>query len=150
MKKTLLFVFAVFVFASTSFQAAAQQPMNTSPPKVLAVFREDVKASRNGAHEKLEAGYVAALRKANWPVYGIALTPVAGPNDAWFTTGYDSFEAWENDRRASDKNAELSREFERLDALDAEFRTNQRSFVALLREDLSYHPNIDLAHVHYF
>jgi hypothetical protein len=150
MKKSLLFTLAVFVLASTAHQAAGQQPTNTSPPKVLSVFREEVKASKNGAHEKLEAGYVAALRKANWPVYGITLTPVAGPNDAWFTTGYDSFEAWEKDRQATDKNAELGREFERLDNLDAEFRTNQRSFVAVLRDDMSYHPNVDLAQVRYF
>src|SRR6266852_5741001 len=150
MRKNLLLVFAVCVFVSTGFQAAAQQPTNTPPPKVLSIFREDVKASKGAAHEKLEAGYVAALRKANWSVFSIALTPIAGPSDAWFLTGYDSFEAWEKDRQATDKNAELSREFERLDALDAEFRTNQRTFVAVLREDVSYHPNVDLAQVRYF
>src|SRR5713226_7217820 len=150
MKKSLLFAFAVCVFISAPLQAAGQQPTNTPPPKVLSIFREDVKASRTSAHEKLEAGYVAALRKANWPVYGIALTPVAGPSDAWFMTGYDSFEAWEKGRQATDKNAELSREFERLDSLDAEFRTNHRGFVAVLRDDLIYHPNVDLAQVRYF
>jgi len=150
MKKSLLCTLAVFVFATTAHQAAGQQPTNTAPPKVLSIFREEVKASKNGAHEKLEAGYVAALRKANWPVPSIALTPVAGPNDAWFISAYDSFEAWEKDRQATDKNAELSREFERLDNLDAEFRTNQRSFVAVLRDDVSYHPNVDLAQVRYF
>jgi hypothetical protein len=148
MKKSLLF--AVCVFALTAIPAAAQPPTNSPPPKVLSIFREDVKASRSGAHEKLEAGYVAAQRKANWPVYSIAITSVAGPNDAWFMTGYDSFEAMEKDRKALDKNAELSREFERLDALDAEFRTNQRGIVAVFREDLSYHPTIDLAQVRYF
>src|SRR5262249_26332939 len=150
MKKGLLFIFALGVFVSTALQAAAQPPTNSPPPKVLSIFREDVKASRTGAHEKVEAGYVAALRKANWPVFSIALTPVAGPNDAWFINAYDSFEAMEKDRRAIDKNAELSREFERLDALDAEFRTNQRGFVAFFREDLSYHPTIDLAQIRYF
>ncbi|HEY3138823.1 MAG TPA: hypothetical protein VGL29_22565 [Blastocatellia bacterium] len=150
MKKGLLFIFALGAFVSTAIQAAAQPPTNSPPPKVLSIFREDVKASRTGAHEKLEGGYVAALRKANWPVFSIALTPVAGPNDAWFINAYDSFEAMEKDRHAIDKNAELSREFERLDALDAEFRTNQRGFVAFHREDLSYHPTIDLAQIRYF
>src|SRR5438128_6871904 len=150
MKKCSLLAFAICVFVSTALQAGAQPPTNTPPPKVLSVFREDVKASRTGAHEKLEGGYVAALRKANWPVFSIALTPVAGPNDAWFMNAYDSFEAMEKDRAAMDKNAELSREFERLDALDAEFRTNQRGFVAVFREDLSYRPTIDLAQIRYF
>jgi hypothetical protein len=150
MKKSLFFLLAISLLVSTALDVAAQQPTNTQPPKVLRIFREDVKASRNDAHAELEAGYVRALQKANWPVYGLGMTSMAGPNDAWFLTGYPSFEAMENDDRNIEKNPELVKEFARLDAADAEFRTNQRGILALLREDLSYNAATDLAQVRYF
>ena len=150
MRKTFLFLFAMGVILSSALQSAAQTAQPNSPPRVLSIFREDVKASRNGAHEQLEAGYVKALQKANWPTMSLAITCIAGPNDAWFITGYESFAAMEKDRMAMDKNAELMSEFERLDAADAEFRTGQRGIIASLREDLSFNNPVNLPQMRYF
>jgi len=133
----------------TALEVSAQSPPN-SPPKVLSIFREDVKASRVGAHADLETGYVRAMQKAGWPTYSLAVAAIAGANDAWFITGFESFAAMEKDRMAMDKNTDLTKEFDRLDALDAEFRTNQRGIIAVLDEELSYNPNVNIPQMRYF
>jgi hypothetical protein len=152
MKKNLITLFATCLFLAFASQAAAQTSPQTppGPPNVLFIFREDVKAARVGAHQKLEAGYVRALQKANWPTYSLAITSVSGPNDAWFITAYESYAAMEKDRMAMDKNAALMSEFERLDAADAEFRTNQRGIIATYRPNLSHSAPINIAQMRYF
>lgn len=152
MKKNLITLFAMCLFLALASQATAQTRSQApqGPPNVLYIFREDVKAARNGAHEKLEAGYVRALQKANWPTYSLALTPVSGPNDAWFISTYESYAAMEKDHMAMEKNAELTSEFSRLDAADAEFRTNQRGIIATYRPGISHSVPIDIAQMRYF
>ena len=148
MKKASILLFAIGLLVALVPQALAQNP--PSPPRVLSIFREEVKPGRGAAHERLEAGYVAALRKAKWNTYSLAMTAVSGTGDAWFMTGYPSLEAMETDRHNQVKNAVLSGEFDRLDELDTQFRTGQRMMIARLREDLSYQMNIDVPHMRYF
>ena len=148
MRKRGMILFAICMLAALAPQAIAQTP--PSPPKVLTIFREDVKPGRGAAHEKLEASYSAALRKAKWPVYSLAMSSLSGAGDAWFLSGYPSLEAVEADHHNLAKNAALSDEFDRLDEQDAQFRTNQRMTITRLREDLSYQQNIDMAHMRYF
>ena len=95
MRKSFLFVFAFCLLASAAVEARAQA---SSPPKVLSIFREEIKAGRGSAHARVEAGYVRALQKAKWPVYSLAMTPAAGGTDVWFISIYDSFAALERDR----------------------------------------------------
>ena len=49
-----------------------------------------------------------------------------------------------------DKNAQLSADFERLDAMDADFRTGQRSLLCSLNETLSWGGNFDISQMRYF
>ena len=147
MKKTLLLVFAICLFVSTALEARAQAG---PPPKVLSIFREEIKAGRGGAHERLETGYVRALQKAKWPVYSLAMTASAGGTDAWYISIYESFAALEKDRENMNKNAQLSADFERLDGLDAEFRTGQRSILCSLNEELTIGGNFDVSQMRYF
>jgi len=48
MRKSLMILFATCLLAAFASQALAQTP---PPPKVLTIFREDVKAARGSAHE---------------------------------------------------------------------------------------------------
>ncbi len=146
MKKTLLSLFAICLFVSTALESRAQG----GPPKVLSIFREDIKAGRGAAHEIVESGYVQASQKAKWPVYYLAMTAEIGGSDAWFVTAYDSFAALAKDRADSRKNVQLTAEFDRLDAKDAEFRTGQRSMVCVLNEELSYGGPIEISQMRYF
>jgi hypothetical protein len=150
MKKTFLVVFAVCVFVSTAVQSSAQQPAPTGPPKVLSMFREDIKAGRGAAHENVETGYVRAMQRAKYPVYYLAMTAAFGGTDAWFVTAYDSFAELQKDRDNQNKNAQLTADTERMDALDAEFRTGQRSIVCVLNEELSYGGAIDISQMRFF
>lgn len=147
MKKTLLLLFAICLFVSTAFEARAQ---GASPPKVLSIFREEIKAGKGAAHENLETGYVQASHKAKWPVYYLAMTAEYGGSDAWFVTPYESFAALAKDRTESRKNPQLSAEFDRLDARDAEFRTGQRNIVCALNEELTIGDNFDVTQMRYF
>jgi hypothetical protein len=150
MKKSMLFVFAICVFVSTALQATAQQPPPMGPPKVLSIFREEIKAGRGAAHQNVETGYVRAFQKAKWPVYSLAMSAAIGGTDAWFMTAYDSFAALEKDRQDFEKNAQLSADFDRLDAIDADFRTGQRSIVCALNEELTIGGNFDVSQMRYF
>jgi hypothetical protein len=148
MKRHSLLLICFLILLLPAIAVAQTGP--SAPPKVLSIFREDIKPGRGAAHEKLEAGYVRALEKANHPTYSLAITAMAGASDAWFITGYDSFEAYEKDRQAIEKNTALIAEFGRLDERDAEFRTSQRAIVAVHRDELSYRPTTDLPTMRFF
>ena len=129
---------------------AAESPGPNPPPKVLQIYREEVKAGKGAAHVKVEKSFVAAMARANWPTHYLAMTAVTGPSEAWFLTGYPSFAAWEKDRDDTDKNTALTAELDRLIEKDGELLTNGRSLVAFLREDLSAGGPVDIAKMRYF
>ena len=147
MRKSLLFLFASCLFVSASLEARGQAG---PPPKVLSIFREEVKAGRGSAHEKVEAGYIRAFQRAKWPVYSLAMTAAVGGTDAWFMTAYDSFAAMDKDRQNFEKATQLIADFERLDIVDADFRTGQRSIVCVLNEELSFGGPFDVSQMRYF
>ena len=129
---------------------AAETPGPGAPPKVLQIFREEVKTGKDPAHVKVEKGFVAAFARANWPTHYLAMTTITGPSEAWFLTGYPSFAAWEKDRDDANKNTALTAEVDRLVEKDGELLTNGRSLVAVLREDLSAGGPVDIAKMRYF
>src|SRR5712692_11855886 len=109
MKKTLFLLCALGLILSgaTAALAQAQAPAPMGPPKVLQIIREEVKYGKGPAHEKHEAGYPRALKKANWPATYLAMTSITGQGEAWFLFPYDSFFSFENNRPATEKNAAL-------------------------------------------
>jgi hypothetical protein len=151
MKKRLSFALVIGIVLSATSSLLAQTPAAPGgPPKILQIYREEVKAGKAAAHEKWEAGWPRAFAKANWPTRYLAITSASGPDEAWFLSGYDSFAAWEKDRQNLDKATALKAEYERLSAGDAEFISANRSIVAALREDLSNKLNIELGKMRYF
>jgi hypothetical protein len=152
MKKIFLSVCAIGLLLGVAGQALAQAPgsMPPGPPKVLQIFREEVKVGKGAAHEKFETGYVRAFAKAKWPTTYLAVTSTTGPSEAWFLTRYDSFEAWEKDQRATEKNAALQAELTQLGEKDAEFISGGRSIVLFYREELSYHAVVSIPEMRYF
>ncbi len=135
----LFLAFSVLLLTGV-MQLAAQTSASQMPPPVLNVFREEIKAGRNAAHETLETGYVQAMAQAKWPVNALGMTSVSGTNEAWFLTGYESFAALEKDRQDTGKNLALQHRFDQLDQQDSEFRTGQRGMMAVYNKELSYHP----------
>ncbi|HEY7613021.1 MAG TPA: hypothetical protein VH764_08495 [Gemmatimonadales bacterium] len=129
--------------------AAAQDAAGQPPPKVLQIFIESVKPGKSAAHEKIEVGWPAAFSKAKWPTNYIGMTSMSGQQDAWFVAGYPSWAALETDNENVGKNKILSRELERLGALDGELLTGTRGIYAVYHPEMSYRPDIDVGRMRY-
>jgi hypothetical protein len=108
-------------------------PVFAQPPKVLRIFREDVKEGKSGAHEKTEAAFMQTAAKVNYPAHILGLTNITGTALAVFLEGHDTFAS------IADSQAVLETpEFGKLDLADGEVRINQRSILSAYRPDLSY------------
>ncbi len=148
MKKYLSTVLAVFLMLSVAAPALAQEG---SPPKVIQIYREEVKPGKGAAHEKVEMGWPRAFAKAHSTTHYLAMTSVSGPTEAWFISGFDSLAAWEKDTQNNDSNPALSAELQQLSAQDGELLSNVRSVVANYRADMSYRANgINIGEMRYF
>ena len=129
--------------------AVAQE--TTPPPKVLAVFREFVKPGKGGAlHEKSESAFVQAMTRAKWPTHYFAASSITGKPRVLFFTGYDSFEAWEKDVQATQKNATLSAALDRAGAADGELLSDSDSAALVYSDEYSLRSAVDIAHMRYF
>jgi hypothetical protein len=145
----LSLAFSTVVLLSPLYQALAQPPASPSTPKVLQIFREEVKPGKGAAHEKVEVGWPQAFAKANYPVHYLAMTSMAGPNEAWFLEGYDSFASIEKAEQLIDKNTTLKTELEKLSERDGELLSGMRTLITTYRDDLSYRPNVTLSQMRY-
>ena len=131
--------------------AVAQEQAEMAPPKVLSVFREFTKPGRNGApHEKTEAAFVQAMARAKASTHYLALESVSGKPRALFLTGYDSFDAWEKDVQAIQKNTVLAAALDRANLADGDLLDSADASAMVFRSELSLRPNADLPHMRYF
>lgn len=131
--------------------AVSAQEKAAPTTEVLQVTREYVKAGRAGlAHEKTEAAFVEAMRKANWPTNYIGMTSLSGKSRALFLTFYPSFEAWEKDNAAIAKNAELSSAIDKAEMADGDILDSLDQMVFYYNKDLSFNPKGDLAPMRFY
>jgi hypothetical protein len=120
------------------------------PPKVLVIEREFLKPGRSGAvHEKSESGFVNAMTAAKWPTHYLAVTSMSGRPRALFMIGYPSFEAWEKDNHAIEKNAALSATLDKLAMSDGDLLTDFSQDVYTYDPELSMRVG-DVVHSRYF
>jgi hypothetical protein len=137
MKRSVCLLLAVSAVLFGAVCAAAQ----TAPqlPKVLWIYREDVKPARGAAHEKVERGFAQRWAKSNVQPF-IAVEAVSGTaTEVMFFSGYDSLAAMEKDYQTIGKAASGA-EYDALERQEAELVNSVRSMVAVLRPDLSYRP----------
>jgi hypothetical protein len=142
----------VLLAVGMSGSAAGQdKSMGHMPPKVLVVAREYTKPGKSGtAHEKTESAFVQASKRAKWPTHYLAVESLSGKARALFFTGYDSFAAFGDDMRATEKNKALSADLDRAWAADGDLLSENDSAVLAFREEYSFRPEVDIAHVRYF
>ena len=131
----------VVVLAGVAPALAQEAP---PPPKVLQIFREQVKPGKSAAHEKVEAGWPRAFARVSFPDHYLAMTSVSGSSEAWFMTAFESFAAFEKSGDMIEKNPTLKAETEALAAQDGELLTGGTSILAVHRDDLSYRPNVHM------
>ena len=134
--------------AAPQMQSAA--PQMQGPPKVLQITREFIKPGKSGAiHDKSESNFVAAMAKAKWPTHYVAMNSLSGKSRALYITGYASFDAWEKDNAAIDKNKALSAELDKDSVADGELLSGIDQAVLYYDPDLSYRPAPSLANVRF-
>lgn len=119
------------------FPALAQE--GTKPAAVLEVMRETIKEGRGAVHEKVEAEYAAAFRKANFPAHYLAAAALSGRNEVWFIQPMPSFAADEEYDKASDKEP-LKSTLATIDSRDGELRSGTTTVWAVYQPELSYRP----------
>jgi hypothetical protein len=129
--------------------AAAQD--SVPPPKVLSIYREFVKPGKGGMlHEKAESAFVQAMTRAKWPTHYLAVTSLSGKPRALFLTGYESFEAWEKDALASQKNATLSAALDRAAVADGDLLNDADATALVYHDEYSLRSSTDVPHMRYF
>jgi hypothetical protein len=131
--------------------AAQDKPMGSSSiPKVLTITREFVKPGKAGAiHDKAESAFVQAMSRAKSPTHYIGMTSLSGKPRALFLTQFESFEAWEKDNQAVEKNAALSAALDRALMADGELLDSVDQGVFVFNEELSLRPRPDLSPMRY-
>jgi len=134
-------VLGTLILSATA--ALAQEP--PGPPKVLALAREEIRPGKAGAHAKSVASFIAAVTRADAPLYRIALTPVSGDDNAVvYLQAFGSFAEVEAAHKQFEEtvaaNAVFKANLERLDREEVDQHASQRTAYYTLRADLSYHP----------
>ena len=130
--------------------AAAQETIQP-PPKVLNIFREYVKPGKSGApHEKTESAFVEASRRAKWPTHYLAVSSMSGKPRVLFLTGYDSFNGWEKDVKAQEKNTAFSAAMDRANVADGELLSDADASLLVYSDEYSLRSTVDLPHMRYF
>src|ERR1700735_4170338 len=140
MKKLTLLCPGLCLLSLGSMFASAQDGMGDAmpPPKVLVIEREYLKPGRGGSmHEKTESAFVRAMSAAKWPTHYFGMDSLSGPSRSLFFVGYPSFEAWEKDNLATQKNATLAAAFDRAGIADGDLLTTYESSTSVYREDMS-------------
>jgi hypothetical protein len=138
--------------ATCSCIAAAQETSqgNVSIPKVLQITREYTKPGKSGmVHEKTESAFVQAMTRAKWPTHYLGMTSLSGKERALFLTRYASFEAWEEDNAATEKNTALSAALDRAAMVDGELLDSIEQGVFVFRDEQSLRPRLDLSQMRY-
>ena len=143
---------ATLLSAALTMAAAQDAPeATTPPPKVLVIDREFLKPGKGGAaHEKTESAFVQAFARAKWPTRYFAANSLTGKNRTLFFIPYPSFEAWEKDGLAQQKNAALSAAIDRATFADGELLSETDAGVFMYNEDQSLRGPVDIAHMRYF
>jgi len=127
------------VLACSCIAAAQEKPLGNQ--SVLQITREYTKPGKGGmAHDVTESTFVEAMARAKWPTHYLGMTSLSGQQRALFLTWYSSFDAWEKDNKATDKNAELSAALDRASVADGELLSSVDSSVFVFRDELSLRP----------
>jgi len=123
--------------------AGAVVAQDAGPPKILVIQREWLKPGKTSSmHEKSESNFVNAMVAAKWPTHYFAAESMSGKSRALFFVGYPSFEAWEKDNKAMEKDAKLSAAIDHALVTDGELLEDMQQdvflFAGTLRENVAY------------
>jgi hypothetical protein len=147
--RTLLALPTLLCIGATAVLAQAQ-PLPTSQPALLTIYREQVKVGRAAEHERIEAGWPAAFAKAKSPNHYLAVTSLTGPSEAWFLAPFASNAVVADEMKLESTDTILAAELARLSRADGEVLNESRTIQARARPDLSHGAFPDLTKVRYW
>jgi len=138
MKRGVCFIIAMcaVVLGAMCASAQAQQTL----PKVLWIYREDIKPARGPAHERIERGLGQLWAKAKVEPFLVIEAMSGIATEMMFLSGYDSLAAMEKDYQAFG-SASNGPEYDALERQEGEVVNTIRSMIAVLRPELSYLPD---------
>jgi hypothetical protein len=93
---------------------------------------------------------VQAFARAKWPTHYFAATAVTGKPRALFFVPYDSFESWEKDAMAQQKNASLAAALDHASMADGDLLSDMDTHIVTYNEEQSLRAPVDIAHMRYF
>jgi hypothetical protein len=135
MKRSICLLLAVCAVLLGAVCATAQNQPQL--PKVLWIYREDIKPARGSAHARVEQGLAQHWAKNKVQPF-LAIEAVSGnATEVMFFSGYDSMAAMEKDYQVFGKGSSGA-EYDALEKQEAELVNSVRSMVAILRPDMSY------------
>ena len=143
-------LFAVLGVTSAVPAGAQSQPAaQTSTPAVLMIYREEVRPGKGSVHAANEAAWAAAFAKGQAPVQWLGMTSLAGPSEAWFLSGYPSWEAFERTEAEMDANAAFTADEDKFSGNESDMLSRTSVIAAAYRPELSYQANISLPQMRY-
>ncbi len=147
----LCLVFTGLIFTGPATASAQDQPASTTPPpKILQIMMETLKPGQGGnPHMKTESAFVKAMSDANWPTHYFGMDALTGQSRALFFVGYDSFDAWQKDMDATQKNTSLAAALDSASVADGALLEAYETSVYTYRDDLSLRGPVDIPHMRY-
>lgn len=125
-----------FCLLLAAVSLAAMPQTQSVPPALLQIYRDPVKPSRMAEYSRIESeAALACARASSWPY--LAAQTMTGPQEVWFISGFDSYEAMEHSAEPVARNAALTAELNRLLEAKANLVEQPREVFAHYRDDLS-------------
>jgi hypothetical protein len=152
MNKLSRFLLGLSLVLTCSCITAAREKSQANPsiPRVLQITREFTKPGKAGlVHDASESSFVQAMTRAKWPTHYLGMTSLSGKQRALFLTSYPSFEAWEKDSAAVQKNPALSAALEAASVADGALLDSEDQGVFVFNEEMSLRPLADLSQMRY-
>jgi hypothetical protein len=129
----------------------AQTSGAAAPPKVLWIYREDVKVARGVVHDRVEHSFAQLWAKGGVQPF-LAMEAMSGnPTEILFVSGYDSFASFEKDYQTYGKalSGPMKAEYDVLAKQESELVNSVRSIIAVFRPDLAAQIMPDLPKARY-
>jgi len=152
MNKLSRFLLGLSLVLTCSCITAAQEKSQANPsiPRVLQITREFTKPGKAGfVHDASENAFVQAMARAKWPTHYLGMTSLSGKQRALFLTSFASFEAWEKDNAAVQKNSTLAPAIEAATVADSAQLDSIDQAVFVFNDEMSLRPLADLSQMRY-
>jgi len=133
--KRALYALTLLVVGGTALVA---QSLPTTQPRIIQIFREQIKTGHDAAHAINERGWPEAFAQAKSPDYYLAMVSMTGRAEVWYVAPWASYDAWGKAMARDQANAELSAQLQRLSMADAEHLDGVDVLEAVAMPDLSH------------